>query len=114
MGHVDIAQWLGLLAIMLGAAKVLGLLARGIGQPTVLGELLAGVIVGPSVLRLIDPRADILHLFAELGVIILLFEIGLETDLRALLRVGTASAAVALVGVALPFVMGYAVTRLLG
>src|SRR6266852_1322801 len=109
MGHVDVPQLLGLLVVMLGAAKVLGALAQRIGQPAVLGELVAGVILGRSILGLVDPGTDVLHLFAELGVIILLFEIGLETDLRQLLRVGGVSTLVALVGVALPFAFGYAV-----
>jgi len=55
-----------------------------------------------------------LHLFAELGVIILLFEIGLETHLRQLFQVGGAATVVALVGVALPFAFGYAVCWMLG
>src|SRR5712692_6516277 len=103
MEHLHIPQFVGLLVLILGAAKVLGALAQRIGQPAVLGELVAGVILGRSILGLVDPGTDVLHLFAELGVIILLFEIGLETDLRQLLRVGGAATVVAFVGVALPF-----------
>jgi Kef-type K+ transport system membrane component KefB len=114
MGHLDIPQVLGLLVVMLGTAKVLGALAQRMGQPAVLGELVAGVVLGCSVLGLVDPQTDILHLFAELGVIILLFEIGLETNLRQLLQVGGAATVVALVGVALPFALGYAVCWMLG
>jgi Kef-type K+ transport system membrane component KefB len=114
MEHLDIPQFLGLLVVMLGTAKALGALAQRIGQPAVLGELVAGVILGRSVLGLVDPQTDVLHLFAELGVIILLFEIGLETHLRQLLQVGGAATVVALVGVALPFALGYAVCRMLG
>src|SRR5436309_8226237 len=55
-----------------------------------------------------------MQVLSELGVLILLFEIGLETDLKNLLRVGGAAAAVAVVGVALPFVLGYAVCRAVG
>lgn len=118
--HLDVPQFLGLLAMLLAAAKVLGALAQRVGQPAVLGELLAGVLLGASVLRLInlqdanDPRNEVLHVLAEIGVVILLFEIGLETDLRKFLRVGAASAVVAVVGVVLPFILGYAVCRLLG
>src|SRR5919199_4202465 len=114
MGHVDVPQFVGLLVVMLGTAKVLGALAQRIGQPAVLGELVAGVLLGRSVLGLVDPQTDVLHLFAELGVIILLFEIGLETNLRQLLQVGGAATVVALVGVALPFAFGYAVCGMLG
>jgi Kef-type K+ transport system membrane component KefB len=114
MGHLDVPQFLGLLVIMLGAAKLFGALAQRVGQPAVLGELIAGVLLGMSVLGLVDPKQETLHLLAELGVVILLFEIGLETDLRKLLQVGGASSTVAIVGVILPFALGYAICRLLG
>ncbi|HEY7428483.1 MAG TPA: cation:proton antiporter [Gemmataceae bacterium] len=117
---LDIPAFLGLLVILLGTAKLLGALARWIGQPAVLGELLAGVVLGASMGGFIDPgnaadpRNEVLHVFAEIGVVLLLFTIGLETDLGKLLRVGGASTVVAVVGVALPFALGYAVCRLLG
>lgn len=114
MEHLEVPQFLGLLVILLGAAKLGGLLAQKIGQPAVLGELLAGVVLGMSVLGLVNPKNETLHLLSELGVVILLFEIGLETDLHKLLQVGTASAVVALVGVALPFALGYGVCWVLG
>src|SRR5918992_3134320 len=99
------------LAAMLVAAKLLGELAERLGQPAVLGELIAGVLLGGSVLGVVPTEggaADLIHVFAELGVLLLLFEIGLETDLREMFRVGTASLAVACVGVVLPFALGYA------
>jgi Kef-type K+ transport system membrane component KefB len=121
MPHLDIPQFIGLLVLLWAAAKLLGALAQRIGQPAVLGELLAGVAVGGSVLGLVNLQDEsrqlqneALHLLAEVGVVILLFEIGLETDLGKLLGVGGAAAVVAIVGVALPFALGYAVCRLLG
>ena len=109
---LDVAQLLLLLATMLVAGKVLGELAEKIGQPAVLGELVAGVLLGGSVLGLVptdgSPAAEVIHVFAELGVVLLLFEIGLETDLKAMFRVGTAALAVAAVGVFVPFGLGYA------
>jgi Kef-type K+ transport system membrane component KefB len=99
------------LAAMLIAAKLLGELAERFGQPAVLGELIAGVLLGGSVLGIVPTEgtgAEIIHLLAELGVVLLLFEIGLETDLREMFRVGTASLSVAAVGVVLPFVLGFA------
>ncbi len=99
------------LAAMLIAAKLLGEVAERFGQPAVLGELFAGVLLGGSVLGVVPTEgtaAEIIHLLAELGVVLLLFEIGLETDLRAMFRVGTASLSVAAVGVALPFILGFA------
>jgi Kef-type K+ transport system membrane component KefB len=112
VGHLDIPQFLGLLVLILAAAKLCGALAQLIGQPAVLGELVAGVILGN--LALVNPKNEVLHLLAELGVVILLFEIGLETDLRKLLKVGGAATVVAVVGVALPFALGYTVCRMLG
>jgi len=98
------------LAAMLIAAKLLGELAERFGQPAVLGELVAGVILGGSVLGVVPTTgtgAEIVHVLAELGVVLLLFEIGLETDLKEMFRVGTASLSVAAVGVLLPFVLGF-------
>src|SRR5213078_2280310 len=92
-------------------AKLLGELAERLGQPSVLGELIAGVLLGQSALGVLPsygPTADFLHDLAQLGVVLLLFEIGLETDLREMFRVGTASLSVASVGVALPFILGFA------
>jgi Kef-type K+ transport system membrane component KefB len=114
MDHLDVPQFLGVLVIMLAAARLLGACAQWIGQPAVLGELLAGVLLGMSVAGLVNPQNEVLHLLAELGVVILLFEIGLETDIRKLLQVGGSSAVVAIVGVALPFALGYGVCWLLG
>ncbi len=108
------AHFLELLIIMLAGAKICGALAKAVGQPTVLGELVAGVLLSSSVLGLVDPKVEVIHLFAELGIILLLFLIGLETDLRKLLKVGGTSAAVAAVGVILPFGLGYGVCHFLG
>ncbi|MDR3639178.1 MAG: cation:proton antiporter [Isosphaeraceae bacterium] len=113
MEHLDVARLLGTLAVMLGAAKLLGAAALRLGQPAVLGELVAGVLLGSSVLGLVDTHESAIQAMAEIGVVLLLFAIGLETDLRKLVRVGGASALVALVGVALPFALGYLVCRLL-
>ena len=99
------------LAAMLVAAKLLGELAERLGQPAVLGELIAGVLLGGSLFGVVPnqgPASEIVHVLAELGVVLLLFEIGLETDLREMFRVGTASLSVATVGVVLPFMLGFA------
>ena len=96
------------------AAKVLGELAERLGQPAVLGELLAGVLLGGSVLRLLDPAQPAIHVLAQIGVLVLLFEIGLESDLDELLRVGPQALSVAIAGMILPFALGYAVMQALG
>jgi len=114
MPHLDVPQFLGMLVLILGAAKLLGIAAQAIGQPAVLGELLAGVLLGASVLGVVDAGNDVVHLMAEIGVILLLFEIGLETDLGKLIKVGGTSTVVAIVGVALPFALGFAICYCLG
>ncbi len=97
------------LASILVLGKIMGELAERIGQPAVLGELLAGVILGRTLLGWVPTEGlvgDYIHILAELGVLLLLFEIGLETDLKEMFRVGPASLAVAGVGVVVPFGLG--------
>jgi Kef-type K+ transport system membrane component KefB len=114
MQHLEVAQLLAMLVIMLGVAKLGGALAQRVGQPAVLGELLGGVVVGQSGLRLVDTNYETIQMFSELGVFVLLLAIGLETDLRMLVRVGATSSAVAVVGVVLPFGLGFAACHALG
>jgi Kef-type K+ transport system membrane component KefB len=111
---VSIANLLLALIAIFAAAKLFGKLAERLGQPAVLGELLGGVLIGVSGLHLVDPHDVTIHLLSELGVILLLFLIGLETDLNKLMQVGGAATAVAIVGVALPFIGGAALGYLLG
>lgn len=108
------ADLIAVLVAILVSTKLLGVLSQRLGQPAVVGELIAGVILGGSVLGLLDPAEPSLLLLAEVGVLILLFEIGLHTDLRSLMKVGGEAATVAIVGVALPFGFGYAVALALG
>lgn len=103
---------LGLVLVWL-AAKLAGEGMERVGQTAVLGELLAGVLIGPGVLGLVH-ESEVLHAFAELGVLILLFEVGLESDLDELLEAGLQATLVAVVGVVLPFAAGYAVMHWLG
>ena len=112
--HVTVPEFLFILVAILVAAKLLGELAEKIGQPAVLGELVAGVLLGGSVLGLVDPQMEVVHLIAEVGVVLLLFQIGLETNLNRLLQVGLASTTVAATGVVLPFLGGYFVAAALG
>jgi Kef-type K+ transport system membrane component KefB len=114
MAHGDnIPTVLGQLALVLVAARLLGALARALGQPDVLGELLAGVLLGSSVAGVIDPDDPAIALLAQIGVVLLLLETGLETDLRKLLGVGGPALLVALAGVFVPFVLGYGISRAL-
>jgi len=112
-GHYSIEHFFIALALILIFSKVFGELAERIKQPSVLGELVAGVILGGSVLAIVPSVAgmagyDTFHLLAEVGVAILLFEIGLETDLKDLIKVGFTSMLVAIVGVIVPFALGFA------
>jgi Kef-type K+ transport system membrane component KefB len=106
------------LAIILTVAKLGGALAVRIGQPAVLGELVAGLLLG-SVghfgvpwFRGMERDAGV-DLLANLGVIILLFEVGLESTVRDMLKVGLPSLLVAVLGVATPFALGWGVGSLL-
>lgn len=111
---MDIAELLLALIAIFIAAKLFGELAERLGQPAVLGELAGGVLIGVSGLDLVHPHDVTIHLLSELGVILLLFLIGLETDLRKLMRVGGSATAVAIVGVALPFIGGALFAHFLG
>jgi Kef-type K+ transport system membrane component KefB len=111
---VGISELLISLIAIFAAAKLFGELAERIGQPAVLGEMVGGIVIGTSGLHLIDAHSPVLHVLAELGVILLLFLIGLETDIHRLLSVGGAAAAVAATGVVLPFAAGYGVGAVLG
>lgn len=102
------------IAVMLIAAKVGGeICERWLKQPAVLGEIVFGVLVGVSCMRVIDGADPILVQMAEIGGVLLLFEVGLETDVDELFRVGFAAMWVAVVGVCLPFLLGFAVMRAL-
>lgn len=111
---MDVAQFLLSLIAIFVAAKLFGELAERLGQPAVLGELLGGVLIGVSGFRLVDPHDVTIHLLSELGVILLLFVIGLETDLKKLMQVGGSATAVAVVGVLLPLLGGIALGHFLG
>ena len=95
------------LLIIFVAAKVLGEIFERLRLPGVLGEILAGVALGPYALAWIRP-SDTLHSIAEVGVIFVLFSAGLETSARELIHVGRTALTVALAGVVVPFVLGFA------
>ncbi len=113
-GLLTLGQLLASLLVIYIASKTGGELALRLKQPSVLGELIAGLVVGVSGLHLIDPTQPVLLLLAQVGVTLLLFEIGLESDLRSLLKLGPQALAVALVGMFLPFALGYAVMKFIG
>lgn len=100
------------IVIILIAARLFAEFASRINIPPVVGELLAGVVLGPSLLGWIEPD-QILHLLAEIGIILLLFEVGLDTDISKLVRAGRRATIVAIIGFILPFLLGYLVSHLI-
>ncbi|HWC28313.1 MAG TPA: cation:proton antiporter, partial [Solirubrobacteraceae bacterium] len=101
------------LFVVLLAAKLGDELFRRARQPTIVGEILAGVLVGPAVLGLVEP-SEVLEVFAELGVVFLLFWVGLETRLSELREVGATAVSVGVLGVAVPFAGGVGLGAALG
>ncbi|MCB1114278.1 MAG: cation:proton antiporter [Chlamydiia bacterium] len=94
------------LVIILLTARLLGEMAARVGIPSVIGELLAGVILGPSLLDVIQPN-EVLRLLAGIGVIMLLFEVGLDTDLAKLAKTRAKPFIAAFTGVLAPFILGF-------
>lgn len=95
------------LALIIIVAKLAGALCVRFGQPSVLGEIIVGVLLGPSVLGLIEPT-ETLATFSTIGVILLMFIAGLETDLGEFKRSGKSSTFVGLGGIIFPLFLGYA------
>lgn len=96
------------LVIILIAARLFGELAVRLSAPAVIGELFAGILIGPSLLGWVEPAAAI-RLLAEIGIILLLFKVGLETDIRRLARAGKKSALIAVAGFSLPLILGFSI-----
>jgi Kef-type K+ transport system membrane component KefB len=92
------------IAIILISARLLGEIAAQLNVPSVIGELVAGILLGPTLFGLIDPDG-LIRILAEIGIILLLFQIGLETDIGDMLDAGVKSVIVAVGGFVLPFVL---------
>jgi len=93
------------LALIIVSAKVFGLVAHKLKAPQVVGEIIAGLIIGPSVLGWVG-QSDFLSRMAEIGVILIMFGAGLETNMKDLLKTGPKALLVALVGVFIPLIGG--------
>ena len=112
------------LAIILFATKALGMISRKLGLPQVVGAVLAGLLIGPAIwsglgwdfLVLVNPIKDgtygAIKVIAEIGVVMILFSAGLETDLKELKRTGVAATSIAFAGVLVPMALGTVVTSL--
>jgi len=105
---MEIHTFFIILLAMLLSARMLGELAARLGAPPVIGELLAGILLGPSLLGWVEPT-PVIRLLAEIGIILLLFEVGLETDVVRLARTGLKPVIVALAGVIAPLAGGFGV-----
>src|ERR1051325_9348360 len=115
--HLDPTVLIGV-AVMLIVAKIGGEIFERLKQPAVLGELFAGIVLGNLVVfgfTIAEPLKtnDTIAALAELGVIILLFEVGLESDLKEMMEVGWSSLLVAVLGVIAPFLLGWAASAYL-
>lgn len=93
------------LAIIIFAAKFFGVMARKCKAPQVVGQIVAGLLIGPCVLGWVAPSDFITHM-AEIGVVLLMFEVGLETDLKELVKTGPIALLIACAGVFVPLVLG--------
>lgn len=112
-GSLDFGAIFLNLALILIIAKAAAELAERLGVPAVIGEITAGIVIGPSLLGWVEPT-DAIRVLAEVGVIILLAEVGLEMDLDELRKVGRASLSVAVIGVVVPMGSGFATGTILG
>ena len=101
------------LFVMLAAAKIMGEIFERLRQPTVVGEILAGVVIGPSVFGWLAPN-EITATLAEIGVIFLLFTVGLETKPASIFYVGKRAMLVAILGVVTPFIAGWLLMKAWG
>ena len=99
--------------VVFTSAKILCEVFERFGQPGIVGEILAGILIGPHVLGWMQPN-EVLHILAELGVMFLLFRVGLEVKSSELLRSGGTAVVVAAAGVVVPFVMGWGISLLFG
>ena len=94
------------LLVIIISAKFFAEVFTYLNLPSVLGEVIAGIIIGPSLFGFIQPD-ETFHLLAEIGILLLLFEVGLETDVGQIIKVGVQSTLVAVTGVAAPFFLGF-------
>ena len=111
---MTVTQLLLSLVFIYIAAKVGAEIATRLGQPPVLGELVGGIVIGTTGFKLIDPQANIIYLLSQLGVLVLLFEVGLQTKLSGLTAYGKQAISVAVIGVVAPILMGYGLGHFFG
>jgi Kef-type K+ transport system membrane component KefB len=99
--------------VVFASAKLLSEVFERLGQPGIVGEILAGVLIGPYVLGWLAPN-EVLRILSDLGVMFLLFRVGLEVKASELMKLGGTAVVVAVAGVLLPFFMGWGLCTLWG
>src|SRR5205085_1865502 len=99
--------------LVFGSAKLLDAIFERLNQPGIVGQIIAGILIGPSVLNWMNPT-DFLSALAELGVMFLLFRVGLEVKASDLLKTGKTAIAVAVLGVVIPFLAGWGLLTIWG
>jgi Kef-type K+ transport system membrane component KefB len=107
---MEVHSYLIQLVAILISARIMGEVAAFLRIPPVIGELCAGIIIGPSLLGLID-TSSFIYLLAQIGIILLLFEVGIETDVSRLTSSGGRATAVAISGVVFPFIFGFSLCK---
>lgn len=103
---MDVSEFFIRLLTIILSAKLFAEVFSRLRMPSVLGEVTAGIVIGPSLLGIVEPDATF-HLLAEIGILLLLFEVGLETDVGRIIKVGVQSTLVAVTGVVVPAVSGF-------
>ena len=97
------------LAIIIAVAEVFGLIARKIKLPQVVGQIIAGLLIGPCVLGWAS-NTEYIKIFAEVGVVLIMFSAGLGTNLKTLVKTGPVALLMATMGVLVPMVLGTIIT----
>ena len=103
---MEVSEFFLKLLVIIISAKFFAEVFSYLKLPSVLGEVIAGIIIGPSLFGFIQPEATF-HLLAEIGILLLLFEVGLDTDVGQIIKVGGQSTMVAITGVVAPFFLGF-------
>ena len=100
--------------IIFASAKLMGEVAVRLRMPPIVGEILAGMILGTYVLGIVDTHNEVLMTFAEIGVIFLMFYVGLEIRVKDLFAVGRTAILVGILGVVIPLILGFGAMMFLG
>lgn len=123
LGHSQLALFIAQAVIIIALARALGLLVRYIGLPMVIAEILTGIVLGPSLLGWLWPQLTaalfpksslgLLQIFAQIGLVLFMFLVGLELDMKMVRKHGQASLLISIAGIAVPFTIGGGTATLL-